>query len=101
MSRLDTLRAEATRDEDGRLIHERKVTGPAGNTTTVETDLTALLNTPPRTSGHVDLLVTEAELVAEGAALDNPARPANADIAEDVVARLDEDVRPAWEVVGE
>ena len=100
MSRLDTLRAEATRDEDGRLIHERKVTGPAGNTTTVETDLTALLNTPPRVSGNVDLLVTEAELVAAGRELDNPATPASADIAEDVVARLDEDVRPAWEVVG-
>ena len=53
-----------------------------------------------RESGNVDILVVEAELVAEGAELDNPARPSTADVAEAVVGRLDEDQRPAWEVCG-
>lgn len=60
------------------------------------------LQHPPgdRTSGDVSLLGIEAELVAEGNELDNPARPADADTAERLHERLDDDVRPAWEVVG-
>jgi hypothetical protein len=53
-----------------------------------------------RTSGDVSLLRIEADLVAEGAELDNPARPADAETAERLHERLDADVRPAWEVVG-
>ena len=49
-----------------------------------------------RTSGNVDLLVIEAELVAEGKDLENPARPATPDVVNEVMARLDEGQRPAW-----
>ena len=54
-----------------------------------------------RTSGSVELLVIEAELVAAGKDLDNPAQPADADVVNDVMARLDEGVRPAWAVIDE
>lgn len=53
-----------------------------------------------RTSGDVSLLAIEAELAADGVELDNPAKPATGDVAERLHARLDEDVRPAWEVCG-
>ena len=54
-----------------------------------------------RTSGDVDLLVIEAELVAEGKDLENPARPDSPDVVDEVMARLDEGQRPAWAEVGD
>ena len=54
-----------------------------------------------RTSGNVELLVLEAELVAAGTELDNPARPADPETVNEVMAQLDEGVRPAWAVIGE
>ena len=55
----------------------------------------------PRTSSNVDLLVIEAELVAEGKELENPARPDSPDVVDEVMARLDEGQRPAWAVGGD
>ena len=49
-----------------------------------------------RTSGDVELLVIEAELVAEGKELENPARPDSPDVVDEVMARLDQGQRPAW-----
>ena len=49
-----------------------------------------------RTSANVELLVIEAELVAEGKDLDNPARPDSPDVVDAVMTRLDEGQRPAW-----
>ena len=54
-----------------------------------------------RTSGDVELLVIEAELVAEGKDLENPARPDSPDVVDEVMARLDEGQRPAWAEVGD
>jgi len=100
MTRIETMRREADRNEAGDLIFEREVTHKEGHTVTRTTNLTALFTPGDRTSGDVSLLRIEAELAAEGAELDNPARPADADTAERLHERLGDDVRPAWEVVG-
>lgn len=56
-----------------------------------------LLNSPGRrTSSNIELLLTEAELVAEGKDLDNPAIPSD-NVIETVLDRLDgRDLEPAW-----
>ena len=92
----------AERDDDGRLIWDKPVDVVEGVTQTHEVDVTALLQETPRVSGDVSLLVIEAEQADDDDrhGPENPARPATAEVAEDVVARLDEGVRPAWEVVG-
>ena len=96
---ISDLREKAERDDDGDLVYEREVRTRQGTTQTETVNLTALLTPGDRTSDDVSLLVLEAELLADGVQLDNPARPATADVAEDVLARLDDGVRPAWEVV--
>jgi len=49
-----------------------------------------------RTSGTIDHLVIEAELVADGTMLDNPAVPAE-EVFEDVLNTLDSrGLEPAW-----
>ena len=54
-----------------------------------------------RTSGSVELLVIEAELVAAGKDLDNPAVPAN-EVFEDALEELErKDLDPAWIVCRE
>lgn len=55
-----------------------------------------------RTSGNVELLVIEAELVADGKQLDNPARPDSADVVDELMAKLEpRGLRPAYKVVGD
>ena len=99
-SSIEEMRRQAQRNADGDLVFEREIKHREGHTQTRRTNLTALFTADKRTSGDVSILVIEAELVADGVELDNPARPATADVAEDVVARLDDGVRPAWEVAG-
>jgi len=55
-----------------------------------------------RTSGNVELLVIEAELVADGKQLDNPARPDSAAVVDELMAKLEpRGLRPAYKVVGD
>jgi len=55
-----------------------------------------------RTSGNVELLVIEAELVADGADLDNPARPDSAAVVDELMAKLEpRGLRPAYKVVAD
>ena len=54
-----------------------------------------------RTSGDVNLLVIEAELVHEGKDVPNAARPATPEVTNELMARLErheDDLRPAWAV---
>jgi len=88
----------AERNDDGDLVWEKSVGVVDGTTQTREVNVSALLQETPRTSGDVSLLVIEAELIAEGRGLDNPAKPTTAEVAEQVVDRLDDGVQPAWEV---
>ena len=50
----------------------------------------------PRKTSDIELLLIEAELVGDGAELDNPARPVDVDTGEAFRERLDEDLVPAW-----
>jgi len=53
-----------------------------------------------RTSGNVELLVIEAELVAEGKELENPARPDSPDVVDELMSKLEpRGLRPAYKVV--
>jgi hypothetical protein len=55
-----------------------------------------------RTSGNVELLVIEAELVADGKQLDNPARPDGPDVVDELMSKLEpRGLRPAYKVVGD
>jgi hypothetical protein len=60
-----------------------------------------LKNPGRRVTSNVSHLIIEAELVAEGKDLDNPAQPAGPEVVDDVMRRLeakDGDLRPAWAV---
>jgi len=53
-----------------------------------------------RTSSNVELLVIEAELVAEGKELENPARPDSPDVVDELMSKLEpRGLRPAYKVV--
>jgi len=50
-----------------------------------------------RRTDNVEMLVVEAELVGDGAELDNPAKPRTESVGEQFRERLDEtDLVPAW-----
>lgn len=100
MNSVERMKADAERNDNGDLVFEQEYQTRQGTTKTETINLTALFTPGDRTSGDVSLLVIEAELAADGVELDNPARPATADVAERLHERLDDGVRPAWEVVG-
>ena len=55
-----------------------------------------------RRTDNVELLVIEAELVDDGAELDNPAKPRTGDVFESLEERLeDTELQPAWIVEAE
>lgn len=87
---------QATENDDGDLIYERDIPGPEGTSRTVDVNVTKLYSPGRRKSGNVDLLVTEAEMAADGIELNNPAFPTYGEIAEQVHERLGEGVDPAW-----
>lgn len=84
--------------DDGHVVVPRTCYRPDGETRTWEQDLTRLYRNAPRRTGHVDHLVIEAELAAEGDTVGNPAVPV--DDATERAARRGLDARglePAWE----
>lgn len=88
-----------TENEDGDKIREITVTGPRGTSRTVEVNLTKLFQPGLSTTGDVEMLVREAELVADGVELGNPHIPFNETILERATARIEaEGLTPAWEV---
>lgn len=55
-----------------------------------------------RTTGDIDILVIEAELVAEGKDVENPAIPADTDVAREAAERIVErGMEPQWGEVDE
>lgn len=87
---------DAEENSDGDFIYTKEVEGPAGSRVEREINCTKLYSPGRRKSGNVDLLVTEAELADGGVELGNPAFPIREEIAEQVHARLPDDVDPAW-----
>jgi len=69
-----------------------------GNFTEFTQDVTLALSPGLRVTSSIERLVIEAELVAEGADLDNPAIPGQ-NTREDAISRIEsKDLEPAWEV---
>jgi len=96
------MRANAERNDDGRLIWEKSIGSAAGGSKTREIDVTALLNPGPRKTGNIDHLVIEAKLHERGEGGGNPAKPVDSDIAKRAIERLDEEgLEPAWRQVDE
>ena len=85
---------EAERNDDGDLVVKRE--GRFGNEHDV--NVSKLFRPGKRTKASVQWLVTEARLHHEqDGGLDNPAFPANGDVADKVLEQLeDEPYDPAW-----
>jgi hypothetical protein len=85
-------------DDSGEKIKVRTVRGPGGTSSEVELNMSTLLRPTPSTTADVDLLVTEAELVADGVALGNPHIPADAETLAVARDRIDANGHtPAWD----
>ena len=96
MTKLDDMKAEAERDEQGDLVYEKEVQHSQGYTVTEETNLTKLLNPGKRTTGDVKILLHEARQAAEDG-VDNPAFPANVETTNEAVPKIKaEGLEPAW-----
>jgi len=87
-------------DERGHKIRELTVAGPGGTSQTIDSDVTVTYRPTPSTTGDVDMLRLEAELLAEGRNLDNPHLPdSEATFAEAVEAIERDGNTPTWEVL--
>lgn len=86
--------------EDGEKIKEVTIAGPAGTSKTVTRNLSNLYHSAPSTTGDVELLVIEAELLADGEGSDNPHIPLDDQTREAAIEQIEErGLTPAWEVV--
>lgn len=86
--------------QSGDKIREVGFRGPNNTTRTVDVNVSQLYATAPSTTGNMDILRIEAELVDDGKDLDNPHVPVNEDVqarAKDMIES--EGLTPAWEVV--
>lgn len=67
----------------------------------VEIDLTALGGAAPSTTANIELIVTEARLLADGKPIKNPHVPSNDGVLRGALDHLrPEGLTPAWEVLG-
>lgn len=89
-------------DADGDKIHRIEYEDKDQGTQVIDVNLSRLLSAAPSRTTDVDLLLTEAKLIAEGKELDNPHIPATDQILDEAIAqigRANDDLTPAWEVV--
>lgn len=85
--------------DDGDKYREMTVQAGGGTTATIEMNLSKMYQAGPSTTGDMEVLKIEAELVAEGKDLKNPHVPADADLLERATNALsNEGLTPAWEV---
>lgn len=93
-------------NDDGQKIRELTERGPGGTSQTIEVNWSKLFTSGPSTTSNLDILYAEAEIAADAESSDelgdNPHIPATDDILEALRDRLEnDDLQPAWEVVGE
>ena len=80
-------RRPETTDEDAEPVDDRETDGLNGIT----------LTPGPRRTDNVEMLVIEAEMVAEGHEPDNPAQPLGTETAEAFAERIEgTELEPAW-----
>jgi len=90
----------AEEDENGHMVWEHEVPAAAGGMTSEKIDGTILFQPGERQTGDLNVLIVEAELAKRGEHGGNPATPANGEIMDEFLSRIEEtDLQPAWEVV--
>ena len=83
---------------DGQKIREKVTRGVDGTSKTLDIDQTALLTPGISTTSSLELITLEAELVAEGRAVDNYHIPANDGVLDRALEKLNgKGLTPAWE----
>ena len=86
-------------NDDGDKYQEMTVKAGGDSTTTIQVNLTKMYQAAPSTTGDMEILRIEAELVADGKDLENPHVPADADLLERATNVLsNEGLTPAWEI---
>jgi len=84
----------------GAKVREIGFRGPNNTTRTIDVNVSKLYAPAPSTTGDIDMLRIEAELVDEGEDLDNPHVPINDDVRARAVDAIEsEGLTPAWEVM--
>jgi hypothetical protein len=84
--------------EDGNHIRVLESAGPGDTTVEREMDLTAMYAPAPSTTNDVEILLIEAQIVADGGTLENPHVPATEDVLEEAERRFEnEPYDPVWE----
>ncbi|WP_135302658.1 hypothetical protein [Haloarcula amylovorans] len=87
---------------DGDKIRELTSAGRGGDSRTIESNVSKMYRSGPSTTGDVDMLRLEAEMVAEGRELSNPHIPLDEETLTEAVEKIERDGHtPAWEVVGD
>jgi len=85
--------------DDGDKYEEMTVKGGGGSTVTIKVNLTKMYQAAPSTTGDIQLLQTEAELIDDGVELENPHIPASVELLERAKNTLSkEGLTPAWEI---
>lgn len=86
--------------ESGEKLREIGFRGPNNTTRTIDVNVSKLYQAGPSTTGDIEMLRIEAELVADGKDLDNPHVPVNDDVRARAVDAIEsEGLTPAWRVV--
>ena len=87
-------------DENGHKVKTVKKDRTEAPKSTYTVDLTATTKTGPSTTSSLEILIIEAEQAADGRDRMNPHIPANDEVLEQAVERIEEeDLVPAWEVI--
>lgn len=86
-----------TNDDGDKITYETVPAGP-DDTKEIEINLTKMYQAAPSTTGDIEMLVLEAELVADGTALDNPHVPADEETLRQARQQIEQNGHtPAWE----
>lgn len=98
-TRAPTWTEKGERNDDGELVYTKVKKKRSGETTELEINLSKLLSPGERNTANEEILRIEAELVADGVELGNPATPTNHRVAKRVIENLESDgLQPAWRV---
>ena len=86
-------------NDKGEKVTTKTVAAGGDTTKEIEISLTAMYQAAPSTTSDIEMLVMEAELVADGKTLDNPHVPATVEALEQARKQIEQNGHtPAWEV---
>lgn len=86
-------------DENGHKYREETVPAGTDSTKTIQVNLTKMYQASPSTTGDIEILELEAEMVAEGREMDNPHVPSSTKLMEQARSKIEQNGHaPAWEI---